>query len=185
VADEEETESTESMPADDPATADEMTDNLESTNGSDPTAPTNGSSKRGHRPDGESTGPSHESNGEPSNESDARVPEPVGVGSAREGGRVESTGATEPSPAGKTSSAKTEKKGRATAKRDAGATNPHRTGPVTFVKESIAELRKVVYPTGPQLMNYFIVVLIFVLFVIAYVSLLDLGLGALVFRIFA
>ena len=61
----------------------------------------------------------------------------------------------------------------------------HRTGPVTFVQQSVAELRKVVYPTGPQLANYFVVVLIFVLFIIAYVSLLDLGIGAAIFKIFA
>ena len=60
-----------------------------------------------------------------------------------------------------------------------------RTGPVTFVKESVGELRKVVYPTGQQLLNYFVVVLVFVLFVIAYVSLLDLGLGWAIFRVFS
>ena len=42
-----------------------------------------------------------------------------------------------------------------------------------------------VYPTGEQLIKYFVVVLVFVLFVIAYVSLLDLGFGAAMFRIFA
>jgi len=60
-----------------------------------------------------------------------------------------------------------------------------RTGPVKFVRESVGELRKVVYPTGQQLINYFVVVLVFVLFIIAYVSLLDLGLGAAIFRIFS
>ena len=60
-----------------------------------------------------------------------------------------------------------------------------RTGPVKFVRESVGELRKVVYPTGQQLINYFIVVLVFVLFIIAYVSLLDLGLGAAIFKIFS
>jgi len=60
-----------------------------------------------------------------------------------------------------------------------------RTGPVKFVKESVGELRKVVYPTGQQLINYFVVVLVFVLFIIGYVSLLDLGLGAAIFRIFS
>jgi preprotein translocase subunit SecE len=60
-----------------------------------------------------------------------------------------------------------------------------RTGPVGFVKESVGELRKVVYPTGQQLLNYFVVVLVFVLFVIAYVSLLDLGMGWAIFRVFA
>jgi preprotein translocase subunit SecE len=53
------------------------------------------------------------------------------------------------------------------------------------VKESVGELRKVVYPTGQQLLNYFVVVLVFVLFVIAYVSLLDLGLGWALFRVFS
>ena len=47
------------------------------------------------------------------------------------------------------------------------------------------QLRKVVYPTGQQLINYFVVVLVFVLFVIAYVSLLDLGLGWAIFKIFS
>ena len=61
----------------------------------------------------------------------------------------------------------------------------HRTTPVAFVKESVGELRKVVYPTGQQLLNYFVVVLVFVLFVIAYVSLLDLGMGWAIFRVFA
>ncbi len=59
-----------------------------------------------------------------------------------------------------------------------------RTGPIQFVRESIGELRKVVYPTGQQVIQYFVVVLIFVLFVIAYVSLLDLIFGSAVFRIF-
>ncbi len=77
------------------------------------------------------------------------------------------------------------KKDKATPKQKRDAAEHHRTGPVTFVQQSVAELRKVVYPTGPQLANYFVVVLIFVLFIIAYVSLLDLGIGAAVFRIFA
>ncbi len=60
-----------------------------------------------------------------------------------------------------------------------------RTGPAGFVRESVGELRKVVYPTSQQLLNYFVVVLVFVLFVIAYVSLLDLGMGWAIFRVFA
>lgn len=76
-----------------------------------------------------------------------------------------------------------DKKGRATPKRDGGPVTK-RTGPVTFVRESVAELRKVVYPTGPQLANYFVVVLIFVLFVIAFVSVLDLAFGWVMLRIF-
>ena len=75
-------------------------------------------------------------------------------------------------------------KGAPTTKRDQPV-KPERTGPVKFVRQSIGELRKVVYPTGQQLINYFVVVLVFVLFVIAYVSLLDLGLGWAIFKIFS
>jgi preprotein translocase subunit SecE len=75
-------------------------------------------------------------------------------------------------------------KGTPTAKRDV-APSEKRTTPVAFVKQSVGELRKVVYPTGQQLGNYFLVVLVFVLFVIAFVSLLDLGIGKLVFAIFS
>jgi preprotein translocase subunit SecE len=75
-------------------------------------------------------------------------------------------------------------KGTPTAKRDVETTEK-RTTPVAFVKQSVGELRKVVYPTGQQLGNYFVVVLVFVLFIIALVSLLDLGIGKLVFAIFS
>jgi preprotein translocase subunit SecE len=75
-------------------------------------------------------------------------------------------------------------KGTPTAKRDVEQTE-QRTTPVAFVKQSVGELRKVVYPTGQQLGNYFVVVLVFVLFIIALVSLLDLGLGKLVFALFS
>jgi len=75
-------------------------------------------------------------------------------------------------------------KGAPTTKRDQPVKR-ERTTPIKFVRQSIGELRKVVYPTGPQLINYFVVVLVFVLFVIAYVSLLDLGFGWAIFKIFS
>jgi preprotein translocase subunit SecE len=75
-------------------------------------------------------------------------------------------------------------KGAPTKKRDQPVKR-ERTTPIKFVRQSITELRKVVYPTGPQLINYFVVVLVFVLFVIAYVSLLDLGFGWVIFKIFS
>ncbi len=59
-----------------------------------------------------------------------------------------------------------------------------RTGPVTFYRQVVAELRKVVYPTREQLTTYFFVVMIFVLVMIAIVALLDLGLGKLAFAMF-
>lgn len=60
-----------------------------------------------------------------------------------------------------------------------------RTSPATFYRQVVAELRKVVWPTQEQLITYFIVVLVFVLVIMAIVSLLDLGFGKLVFAVFA
>ncbi|WP_295625125.1 preprotein translocase subunit SecE [uncultured Corynebacterium sp.] len=41
--------------------------------------------------------------------------------------------------------------------------------PVTFVKQVISELRKVIWPTGRQMVVYTIVVLIFLIFMVALV----------------
>ncbi|HEX8780289.1 MAG TPA: preprotein translocase subunit SecE [Nocardioides sp.] len=59
-----------------------------------------------------------------------------------------------------------------------------RTGPVTFVRQAMAELRKVVWPTQEQLVTYFIVVMVFVVVMMTIISLLDLGFGKLVFAVF-
>ena len=59
-----------------------------------------------------------------------------------------------------------------------------RTSPATFYRQVVAELRKVVYPTRDQLVTYFIVVMVFVVIMMAIVSLLDLGLGKLAFEVF-
>jgi preprotein translocase subunit SecE len=104
---------------------------------------------------------------------DADALEPVAAGTVGRGVRP----ARERRPA-------PQAKGVATAGRDRPV-RQRRTTPVGFVKESVGELRKVVYPTGQQLLNYFVVVLVFVLFVIAYVSLLDLGMGWAIFRVFS
>jgi preprotein translocase subunit SecE len=116
--------------------------------------------------------------GDPSDEADhsddEKALEPVGAGLVAKSGSA---------GAGRERSGR-KPKDAATKRRDQPV-KPERTGPVKFVRESVGELRKVVYPTGQQLINYFIVVLVFVLFVIAYVSLLDLGLGAAIFRIFS
>ena len=60
-----------------------------------------------------------------------------------------------------------------------------RTSPLTFLRQVIAELRKVVWPTRPMVVNYFFVVLVFVLVMMAFVAGLDFGFGKLMFRIFA
>ena len=67
-------------------------------------------------------------------------------------------------------------------RRDGGAEK--RTSPVTFYRQVVAELRKVVWPTQEQLVTYFLVTMVFVVFFMALVSALDLGFGKLVFEIF-
>jgi preprotein translocase subunit SecE len=115
------------------------------------------------------------SNGDPNGES-GRL---VSVGAPRRRSTSVTTGSSTPAKTGR------ESKGRATPSQRRGPAKRERTGPVRFVRESIGELRKVVYPTGQQVLQYFVVVLVFVLFVIAYVSLLDLGFGTAIFKIFA
>ncbi len=65
-----------------------------------------------------------------------------------------------------------------------GSDDKKRTSPITFTRQAIAELRKVVWPTQEQLVTYFIVVMVFVVIMMGIVSVLDLGFGDLVFRIF-
>ena len=74
-------------------------------------------------------------------------------------------------------------KGRATPKRTTpGEHEQKRATPVQFVREVVAELRKVVWPTWDQLRQYFVVVLVFVLILIAIVFGLDLGFGAAILK---
>jgi len=53
-----------------------------------------------------------------------------------------------------------------------------------FLRQVIAELRKVIWPTREQLVTYFLVVLMFVLFMIAFVSVLDYAFNSAMFEIF-
>jgi preprotein translocase subunit SecE len=63
-----------------------------------------------------------------------------------------------------------------------------RTGRVSrvrlFLRQVVAELKKVVRPTRNELLTYASVVLFFVLAVMTYVSLLDFGFGKLVLSVF-
>jgi preprotein translocase subunit SecE len=60
------------------------------------------------------------------------------------------------------------------------STKKRRGNPTLFLRQVVAELRKVVRPTRTELITYTTVVLIFVLAVMLYVSLLDFGFGKLV-----
>jgi len=53
-----------------------------------------------------------------------------------------------------------------------------------FYRQVLSELKKVVWPTRKQLSTYTAVVLVFVLFIIAVVSLIDLVLTKIVFWVF-
>lgn len=58
-----------------------------------------------------------------------------------------------------------------------------RTTPAAFISQSGDELRKVIWPTGSQLSQYFVVVLLFVLFIVAFVGLLDPAFGWVVLKL--
>lgn len=70
----------------------------------------------------------------------------------------------------------TESKGRATPARD--SRNKERVSPFRkigrFLREVVAELRKVIWPTRKQLGVYTLVVLVFVSIMVAFVAVLDL-----------
>ena len=59
-----------------------------------------------------------------------------------------------------------------------------RTTPVQFVREVRGELRKVAWPTRPEIINYSIIVLVAVVLLTAYIALLDFGFGDVLLRLF-
>ncbi len=111
-----------------------------------------------------------------------------GVPAAQDPAREVARAAASSRPVRKPSSAETTdgKKDHATPKQRTGGTarTRKRTTPAAFVRESAGELRKVVWPTATQLRQYFVVVLVFVLLVILYVSSLDLLFGWGLLQIF-
>ncbi|MGI5165358.1 preprotein translocase subunit SecE [Spirillospora sp. CA-253888] len=79
----------------------------------------------------------------------------------------------------------TETRGEPAAK-DEGKGKPagKRTSPALFVRQIIAELRKVIWPTRSELVTYTMAALVFVIIMIALVSGLDWGLQKGVFWLF-
>jgi preprotein translocase subunit SecE len=80
----------------------------------------------------------------------------------------------------------------AAAKGASAAKKDRRRGPsawfaaaALFVRQVVAELRKVVYPTRSQLGTYTVVVLVFVGIIMLIVSLMDLALGQFIRSIFS
>lgn len=112
---------------------------------------------------------------------DTSEQELVGVGARTGAGRDADA---DQETTGKKSGTKRQKKEGPTPRQHGGSEQPKRTTPASFVRGSVGELRKVVYPTRQQLGNYFVVVLVFVMLVIAIVSALDYGFGAIIVRVF-
>jgi preprotein translocase subunit SecE len=81
-----------------------------------------------------------------------------------------------------------DKKGAATPKRGS-TTAVKKPNPVArlgrFLREVVAELRKVIWPTRNQMVTYTIVVIVFVVFMVALVGVLDLLFAKGVFAVFA
>lgn len=59
------------------------------------------------------------------------------------------------------------------------------SGLMLFIRQVVAELRKVVTPTRQELLRYFVVVLLFVVLVMSCVFVLDMGFARLVKWLFA
>ncbi|MFI0405370.1 preprotein translocase subunit SecE [Actinomadura sp. 3N508] len=59
-----------------------------------------------------------------------------------------------------------------------------RTSPALFVRQIVAELRKVIWPTRRELVTYTTVSLVFVLIMVAFVSAVDYGLQEGVYAVF-
>jgi preprotein translocase subunit SecE len=55
---------------------------------------------------------------------------------------------------------------------------------ITFYRQVVAELRKVIWPTRRELVTYTAVVLVFVVFMVAIVSLFDFGASQAVLKVF-
>jgi len=61
---------------------------------------------------------------------------------------------------------------------------PERTTPALFLRQVIAELRKVIWPTRKELVTYTTVAVVFILIMTAIVTSLDYGFTKLVFEVF-
>ncbi|GAA2179397.1 hypothetical protein GCM10009785_05910 [Brooklawnia cerclae] len=74
------------------------------------------------------------------------------------------------------------RKTKPTPKRDDAPAKRKRTTPVAFTKQSVGELKKVVWPSASTVRQYFLVVLVFVLFIMGIVAGLDALFGWLLLK---
>ncbi len=80
----------------------------------------------------------------------------------------------------------TQTRGTAAGKpaRPGRSAKPDRTTPALFVRQVIAELRKVIWPTRHELVTYTTVALVFILVLVAIVTSLDYGFTKLILAVF-
>ncbi|MBO0816509.1 MAG: preprotein translocase subunit SecE [Actinobacteria bacterium] len=78
----------------------------------------------------------------------------------------------------------TQLRGQRTEKRDRPGPGKDRTTPALFLRQVMAELRKVIWPTRRELRTYTVVALVFVLVMVVIVTSLDYGFTKLVFWAF-
>jgi preprotein translocase subunit SecE len=81
----------------------------------------------------------------------------------------------------------TQTRGEAAEKRSGGGRagkRASRTTPALFFRQVVGELRKVIWPTRNMLVTYTVVCLVFVLFMVIFVTTLDYGFTKLVFALF-
>jgi preprotein translocase subunit SecE len=64
------------------------------------------------------------------------------------------------------------------------AAKRERMNPALFIRQIVAELRKVIWPTRKELITYTVVCLTFVVFMATIVTLLDIGFAKLMFWVF-
>ena len=75
------------------------------------------------------------------------------------------------------------KKAKKTRKSDESSSNPI-VFVVTYLRQVVAELRKVIWPNRKQMVSYTSVVLAFLVFMVTLIGLVDLGLAKLVLLVF-
>ena len=80
----------------------------------------------------------------------------------------------------------TQTRGEAAEKRSGAgrAAKRDRTTPALFFRQMVSELRKVIWPTRSMLVTYTVVCLVFVTFMVIFVTTLDYGFTKLVFALF-
>ena len=78
----------------------------------------------------------------------------------------------------------TDTRANPTPARDREARKPLPQRASLFYRQVIAEMRKVIWPTRKELVTYTSVVIVFVLFVIAYVTVLDFGFSKAILAVF-